>query len=165
MNYSIREMKLADIPEVQKVAEISWNNTYKDLIPVDVQQRFIVSSYNDNMMKKRLEGSYLYIAEANDRITGFANFSKVKEDGEVELGAIYLLPEHQGRGAGTRLLAKGAESITGIKKIYINVEKANQKGVDFYLSKGFREVSEFEDDLFGHVTKMKRMVLLLKDSH
>ncbi|MGD6802816.1 GNAT family N-acetyltransferase [Rossellomorea aquimaris] len=162
MNYSIRKMNAGDIPAVQKVAEISWNDTYKDIIPLEIQQRFLSSAYNDEMMLKRLEASCLYIAETDGLIAGFANFSKVKEEGEVELGAIYLLPEHQGKGAGTLLLNKGADAVKDIKKIFINVEKENHKGINFYHAKGFKAVSEFQDDLFGHMTDMKRMVLIIR---
>ncbi|WP_113929152.1 GNAT family N-acetyltransferase [Bacillus sp. P14.5] len=159
--YSIREMKAGDIPAVQNIAETSWKDTYRDIIPEEIQQRFLSSAYNNEMMKKRLMASHLYVAEINGLIAGFANFSTLKAEGEVELGAIYLLPEHQGKGAGTLLLNKGAETIKGIKKVYINVEKDNYKGTAFYHAKGFQTVSVFQDNLYGHLTDMKRMVLII----
>ncbi|QHE52760.1 GNAT family N-acetyltransferase [Pontibacillus sp. HMF3514] len=159
MEYTIREMENKDINEVQEVAKTSWNFTYEGLIPLDIQERFLNSAYNDEMMLKRLDVSSLYIAEKDGKIVGFANFSPVKEEGIVELGAIYLLPEYQGEGIGTALLQEGIKKLNGAKSVYISVEKENKIGTNFYRAKGFQVVSEFDDNLEGHITKMLRMAL------
>ncbi|MGB6407861.1 MAG: GNAT family N-acetyltransferase [Planococcus donghaensis] len=157
----IREMKEKDIPAVQNVARKSWNDTYEGIIPLHTQENFLDSAYNDEMMLKRMEVSSLFVAEKDGQILGFANFSRVKQGGEVELGAIYLLPEYQGLGLGTALLQKGIERSDSANSIFINVEKENKIGTTFYEAKGFKVVSEFDDDLEGHITKMVRMVLTI----
>ncbi|WP_044338809.1 GNAT family N-acetyltransferase [Rossellomorea aquimaris] len=159
MEYTIRKMEKQDINQVQKVARKSWNTTYEGIIPLEIQESFLNSAYSDEMMRKRLEVSSLYVAEKDGKIVGFANFSPVKEEGEVELGAIYLDPEHQGGGIGTALLQEGIKDLSGVRSIYISVEKENKTGTHFYRARGFRVVSEFDDDLEGHITKMFRMVL------
>lgn len=163
MNFVIRKMKQEDIKPVQNVAKISWNATYKDIIPVDVQDKFLKSAYNDEMMQKRLDNTLLLVATIEKEIVGFANFSPIKNDGEVELGAIYLLPSYQGRGIGTALLQEGIKQIIGVKEIYINVEKDNKVGKVFYEAKGFKVVEEFDDDFDGHILQTVRMVLTLHD--
>lgn len=95
MSILIRDMKEEDIKEVQQVAKTSWNDTYEGLIPACIQENFLNSAYSAEMLKRRLAVSSLYVAEVDEKIVGFSNFSKVKEGGKVELGAIYLLPEHQ----------------------------------------------------------------------
>ena len=159
MKYTIRKMQKEDISSVQHVAKTSWNSTYEGIIPLAIQERFLNSAYNNEMMLRRLKHSFLFVAEVDEKVVGFANFSPVKEEGEVELGAIYLYPEYQGMGIGTSLLREGIEGIEGVKKIYINVEKDNNSGITFYNAKGFEVVSEFEDDFEGHILKTVRMVL------
>ncbi|TKD69977.1 GNAT family N-acetyltransferase [Pseudalkalibacillus hwajinpoensis] len=159
MEYKIRKIKKEDIKEVQQVAKISWNTTYETIIPLDIQENFLSTAYSDEMMLKRMDVSFLYVAEKDRKIVGFANFSTVKEQGEVELGAIYLFPEYQGKGIGTALLDEGIKKLKGANSIYINVEKENNVGRNFYHAKGFKVVSEFDDNLEGHITKMLRMVL------
>lgn len=139
-------------------SKTSWNDTYAGIIPPHIQVNFLNSAYSDEMMKRRLNVSSLYVAEVDGQIVGFANFSKVKEEGEVELGAIYLLPEYQGKGVGTALLNEGIANAHDATKVFINVEKENEKGVNFYKAKNFKTVAEFEDDLEGHITIMIRMV-------
>ncbi|WP_078394820.1 GNAT family N-acetyltransferase [Shouchella patagoniensis] len=159
MNYTIREMQETDIKSVQKVAKVSWNTTYENMIPVDIQDRFLQAAYSEGRMVSRLKHSSLFVAEKENQIVGFANFSPVNEKGEVELGAIYLEPAYQGRGIGSALLLKGIEKLSGVQSVFIDVEKENRVGIRFYKAKGFKTVAEFEDVLEGHRSKMLRMIL------
>lgn len=159
MEYIIRDMKANDITQIQHVAKTSWNHTYEGIIPIHIQENFLQSAYSNDMMQKRLEHSHMFVAEADNRIVGFANFSPIKDRGEVELGAIYLYPDYQGKGIGSALLQEGLKKVKGIKEVYINVEKENQIGRHFYEAKGFKVVSEFDDPFDGHILKTIRMVL------
>lgn len=107
----------------------------------------------------RLQRSFLYVAKVDGKIAGFVNFSPVNEEGKAELGAIYLLPAHQGNGIGSALLKRGIEELENLKEVYISVERDNEIGKSFYLAKGFKIISEFEDNFDGHILKTIRMVL------
>lgn len=159
VEFIIRKMQKEDIQQVQQVSKASWNYTYEGIIPFEIQESFLKFAYNDEMMQRRLENSFIWIAEVNGKIVGFANFSPVKEDGETELTAIYLNPEYQGKGIGTALLNEGIINLEDAKEIFINVEKDNSIGTTFYKAKGFKVVSEFDDDFNGYILKTVRMVL------
>ncbi|MGE7602322.1 N-acetyltransferase family protein [Peribacillus sp. NPDC097675] len=159
MEFTIRNMEVDDIPQVQHVARTSWHSTYEGIIPIDIQESFLQYAYSDDMMKKRVEKSFIYVSEVAEQIVGFANFSPVKESGEAELAAIYFYPEYQGKGMGTALLQAGIKHSIGMKELFINVEKENEVGTAFYRAKGFEVVSEFDDDFDGHILKTVRMVL------
>ncbi|MED0673985.1 GNAT family N-acetyltransferase [Aneurinibacillus aneurinilyticus] len=159
MKFTIRKMQKEDIQQVQQVSKASWNYAYEGIIPFEIQESFLKFAYNDEMMQRRLENSFIWIAEVDEKIVGFANFSPVKEDGETELTAIYLNPEHQGKGIGTALLNEGIINLEDAKEIFINVEKDNSIGTTFYKAKGFKVVSEFDDDFNGYILKTVRMVL------
>ncbi|WP_059173090.1 GNAT family N-acetyltransferase [Bacillus sp. FJAT-27445] len=155
----IRKTNAEDTKQVQHVAKTSWNATYEGIIPHEVQEHFLNSAYNDDMMKQRMERSLMLVAEEDGRVSGFANFSPVRDGGKVELYAIYLLPEDQGKGIGTALLNEGIAKSNGVKEIYINVERDNAIGRAFYEAKGFKVVQELEEDFEGHILKTIRMVL------
>ena len=161
MNYKIREMLIEDTKQVQDVAKKSWNATYEGIIPDNIQENFLKGAYNDEMMKKRLIHSLMLVAEVENKIVGFANFSPVNEKWEVELSAIYLYPEYQGYGIGSALLDKGVSNLENLKEIYINVEKDNTIGTNFYKAKGFKIVDEYDDNFDGHILKTIRMVLTI----
>ncbi|AMO84103.1 putative acetyltransferase [Solibacillus isronensis B3W22] len=155
----IRTMHVEDIPQVQDVAKKSWNATYEGIIPFEIQEKFLKVAYNNDRMKQRLERSFLFVAEIDSNVVGFANFSPVYDEGKAELGAIYLYPEYQGKGIGSALLQKGINELEGVEEIYINVERDNEIGKSFYDAKGFQVLKEFDDNFEGYILKTVRMVL------
>lgn len=159
MKITIRKMIKEDMQQVQQVAKTSWHHTYEGIIPAEIQGNFLKSAYSDEMMNLRLVSTFIFVSEVDGKVIGFANYSPVKEEGNVELSAIYLYPEYQGKGIGTRLLQAGIKNIEGTKEIFVNVEKDNEIGINFYKAKGFEVISEFDDDFDGHILKTVRMVL------
>jgi ribosomal protein S18 acetylase RimI-like enzyme len=159
MKFNIRKMNRGDIKQVQQVAKRSWNYTYEGIFPLEIQESFLKSAYNDEMMQRRLESSFIYVSEVDGKIVCFANFLPVKEDGKTELLAIYLNPEYQAKGIGTALLNEGIKNLEDAKEVFIKVEKENNIGTTFYQAKGFKVVSEFDDYFDGHTLKTVRMVL------
>ncbi|MFA1820926.1 N-acetyltransferase family protein [Virgibacillus oceani] len=162
LDIQVRKMKKKDIPHVQYVAKTSWHATYDGIIPRNIQDDFLQEAYSKDAMKHRLKNSHFFVAESSGRIIGFANYSLGDKDGKVELGAIYLLPEYQGKGAGTALLREGIEKLQSVREIHLNVEKNNNVGKKFYEAKGFEVVSEFDEDFAGHMLKTVRMALTVE---
>lgn len=161
MNFSIREMAGKDIKQVQTIAKKSWNSTYEGIIPEEIQNNFLAMAYSDEMMEQRLNHSFMYVAETDSEIAGFANFTPADERGLSELSAIYLDPDCQNRGIGTALLNKGIGDIEELKEIRLEVEKENSIGMQFYKAKGFEVLEEYDDDFDGHILKTVRMALVL----
>ncbi|MBF0753068.1 GNAT family N-acetyltransferase [Jeotgalicoccus nanhaiensis] len=159
MNFIIREMLIEDTKQVQDVAKKSWNATYEGIIPNNIQENFLKGAYNDEMMQKSLSHSLLLVAEAENKIVGFVNFSPVNEQGQTELSAIYLYPKYQGHGIGSALLDKGIAMLGNLKEVHLNVEKDNTIGTNFYKAKGFKIVDEYDDNFDDHILKTVRMLL------
>ena len=154
----IRKMTVEDIPQVQLVARESWYDTYEGIIPRYIQDDFLAEAYSDENMVLRVERSHAFVALIEDKIVGFANFSYVKDNGTCELAAIYLLPEAQGKGLGTKLLEQGL-ALPNIKAIELNVKKDNTSGMNFYLAKGFKQIDAFKEDYEGNELETVRMRL------
>lgn len=155
-------MKLDDIPAVQQIAKISWNDTYKGIIPMDVQNLFIEKAYSTAMMMKRLEKTTVYVAVHQEELIGFANFTRVDEDGDAELTAIYLLPAYQRLGYGNKLLAEGLQSIHLAHQLFVYVESENIKGRTFYENNGFTCIEEFDELFEGYPLSTAKYVRYLK---
>ncbi|WP_026562098.1 GNAT family N-acetyltransferase [Bacillus sp. J37] len=159
MTLQIRRMNEGDIEQVQLVAKSSWQSTYKGIIPDHIQESFVNTAYSYEMLMQRLTETLFLVAEQEGNIIGFANFTPLKDEKKVELGAIYLYKEYQGNGIGTELLKTGLEELQCLKKMYVNVEKDNQSAVNFYKSKGFMIETEYDDVFDGHTLKTVRMML------
>jgi len=158
MNYSVHRMTHGDIKQVQSVAKNSWNSTYEGIIPQEIQDSFLKTAYSDEMMLRRYQNSIVLVAKYDEKVIGFANFTKVNSDGISELAAIYLLAPYQGKGIGSSLLQEGISILAGVKEIFINVEKDNIVGRNFYEAKGFTTVNELDENFNGHILKTVRMV-------
>src|SRR5699024_7380995 len=100
----------------------------------------------------------LYVAESDQEIIGFANYSPVLDSGKVDLHAIYLYKEFQGKGIGTAFINIGKKEL-GAEEIILNVEKQNLQALYFYQAKGFKEIAVFDEDFDGHILHTIRMSL------
>jgi ribosomal protein S18 acetylase RimI-like enzyme len=149
-------MKESDIEQVQQVAAIAWNDTYKNILPQDFIDQFVAKAYSSANLRKRLTKTEFLVSENNVGIDGFISITKEEE---AELAAIYLLPGSQGKGIGTQLLNNALKRLTKLKSLLVYVEKENKKGMQFYLSKGFHVVEEFTEELLGtevYTVKLQR---------
>ncbi|WP_157011724.1 GNAT family N-acetyltransferase, partial [Mycobacterium celatum] len=63
----------------------------------------------------------------------------VGDDG-IELSKLYVLPEHHGTGVATALMdaALQAASELGGRRVWLGVNKRNQRAQRFYANHGFR---------------------------
>ena len=162
MKIEIREMREADIGDVQHVATASWHTTYEGIIPRGIQDRFLDAAYSEQMMRIRRKQSLILVAEVGGEIVGYANYTPVNEAGMSELAAIYLLESAQGNGIGSAFLTAGIERLPGVKEIQVNVEKRNTIGMNFYEAKGFQTIDEFDENFDGHVLKTLRMTFVVE---
>lgn len=155
----IREAGFNDISQIQTIAQITWQDTYRLLIPINVQQKFLSMAYSTQRLKERINGSRFLVAQEDSQIIGFAN-SFVQEK-HAELAAIYVLPDKQRKGAGSALLEETLQKLNGISRITVDVEKGNTIAESFYKRHGFRLIDEYEDDFSGfkfRTTKLERLL-------
>ncbi|AQQ52106.1 GNAT family N-acetyltransferase [Planococcus lenghuensis] len=151
-----------DIGAVQEIARQSWRSTYADILPVQVQQIALDKSYSSVMMQKRIERTILLIAEHEGSPIGFANFTKVDEDGDAELIAMHIKTEFQRNGYGTQLMSYGIEQLAGGRQLSAFVEADNEIARCFYEANGFVFIQEFEELLEGYPVYTAEYILSLQ---
>lgn len=138
-----------DTEAVRHIAYTSWHHTYEGIIPRHIQDTFLERAYHPEIIEEKRTHAYLYVAELAGEIIGFANVSIINEAKEAELFAIYLLPTYQGYGAGTALLKHSIQE-QGLQTLFVEVEQANDVGMQFYKAKGFTHVKTYTEDFAGH---------------
>lgn len=161
----IRAGTTKDIAAVQEIARISWTDTYADILPSDVKNTFLDMSYSNAMLQKRLEKTILLVAEHENEVIGFANFTRVDEDGDAELIAMYLKPNFQRNGYGTQLLFDGLSRLAGGKQLFVYIDAENEKGRHFYEANGFSFLEEFEELFEGYPVFTAQYVYNLEAYH
>jgi ribosomal protein S18 acetylase RimI-like enzyme len=158
----IRKATLTDISDIQRIARVTWNHTYEGIISKEAQDDFLKNTYSQESMVQRVQSSLLLVAEVENKVVGFANFSTVNpENNSATLGAIYIYPRFQNRKIGSLLLEKGLKELSGATIIIVDVEKDNNIGKTFYDSKGFIVEREYTEEFFGHKINTIQMSLSL----
>ena len=158
----IRSGTIEDIASVQEIAYASWNDTYEGIIPSPAQKSFLDKSYSTPMMEMRLKKTIVLVAIHEDEAIGFANFTKLDQDGDAELIALYLKPEYQRNGFGKKLLDSGLSHLFDGSELSVYVGSENEKARNFYAANGFEFVEEFEELFEGHPLKTAKYVYDLK---
>lgn len=158
----IRAGTIEDIASVQEIAQVSWFDTYEDIIPPTVQKQFLDKSYSTPMMEMRLKKTIVLLAFHESEPVGFANFTRVDEDGDAELIALYLKPEFQRNGYGKQLLSSGLSHLKEGSQLFVYVESKNEKGRKFYETNGFEFVEEFEEIFEGYPLQTAKYIYYLK---
>ena len=156
-----------DIHDIIEVAQISWRDVYEGIIPPNIQKELLNNLYSPNALKETFKNkkSWFYVAENKNRVIGYAQFILCGKN-RGELSRIYVLPEWQRDQIGSKLLEKGKEILThnGVKELFVKVEKRNEKGINFYIKKGFQMGSEYNEEISKINIVHVGYKLILRDS-
>lgn len=158
----IRHAETEDAEEIHDVALKSWKDTYNRILSEEAIEEVINDWYSVEDLREQTEHPIFYVAEKQDKVVGFVHATV--EDGKATLHRIYLNPEHQGQGIGSKLYEKAENDIKEkADKIELEVLAKNQKGKSFYQKQGFREVESEEVELSGEKALQKVLVKDLDD--
>lgn len=103
----------------------------------------------DAMREVYLPGAMSRVFEADGTVAGFCSVY-----GDT-LAALFVSPERQGDGIGTRLLA---DAMASKSTLQLTVYSANARSIHFYENQGFVVLNEQLDAHTGHLEKVMRWV-------
>ncbi|MFJ7218304.1 GNAT family N-acetyltransferase [Amycolatopsis sp. NPDC098790] len=126
----IRPAVVADAAAIGEVHVRSWQAAYAGLIPADFLARLSASSRAASWERRIRDGGPVLVAEDDGAVVGFAAY------GPGQLYALYLLPEHWGRGLGRALHDRVVEELPGDSAV-LWVLSTNERAKAFYLRQGW----------------------------
>ncbi|OOG78573.1 GNAT family N-acetyltransferase [Algoriphagus sp. A40] len=140
----IRQIPKEELSKVQSIAHRTWPSTFANILSTEQIKYMLNWMYSLEMLEAQLEKGHTFLlAEEDGEELGFAGFELNYGEGpKAKLHKIYLLPEAQGKGAGKALILEVADRAkkSDQKSLLLNVNKYNQKAIDFYLRIGFQEI-------------------------
>ncbi len=141
-----RLTKPKDAEGVVNVQKLTWLDVYPNekygIKYEDIAQKF---EYEEKLIEKTKNKIKAYgkdscgwVVELDGKIVGFS--ATYRENEKDRVGAIYVLPEHQGKGIGKILLQKALDFLKNSKEIWIEVAEYNENAIKFYEKSGFHIV-------------------------
>jgi ribosomal protein S18 acetylase RimI-like enzyme len=146
----IRKATPEDAEGIDRVIRETWPETYEDIQTEESLNEIRESETLIDLEDLRewiQEDSTLYlVAEDDGEIVGEAILILEGDEEEIDyseeafLRSLYILPSHQGKGLGTRLLRKAEKELTEkFEKIKTMVISENSKAIKFYRKRGFKK--------------------------
>jgi ribosomal protein S18 acetylase RimI-like enzyme len=154
LTIDIRKAEPADAGEIADVHLEAWRCTYAGIIP----HRTLVSMINrrgpDWWANAIRRAASVLVVEIGGTIAGYATVGRnrareLSQQGEIY--ELYLRPEYQGIGLGSRLFAAARQRLAdhGLKGMVVWALEENENALSFYAGAGGRDVAEgveiFED--------------------
>lgn len=139
-----------DAESIYRVQSQTWLDTYpnKDagITREDIRLRIEgehgeLVSEKIKRWKERIESdnekSKIFVARVDGKVVGFTAPGFI--DGQRRIGAIYVLPEAQGKGVGSALMKQALSWHGNSDDIYLRVATYNHNAINFYKGFGFEE--------------------------
>lgn len=157
--YQVLQAIPDDAAGIKDVQIKTWLATYvneEHAITEDmIRERF---GFNDDQViqasiqrgKNKIEHSPygVFVAKQAERIVGFASPTYDEDSDQQRLGALYVLPEAQGKGLGKQLLERALASLDNSLDVYLHVVTYNDAAIGFYERNGFVKTGK---DLTGSI--------------
>ena len=153
----LRHSTVDDAGAIARVQALSWQATYRGMIPQDYLDAIDVDAWAERHrghMLEEPEGFVSYMAEEEGEIVGWALGGPNRDQRMIysaELFTIYLLPGYERRGIGRMLMnavARGLMSL-GFESMIVWVLRDNWAAREFYEALGGAYVVRGVMDLDG----------------
>ncbi|MFZ6012985.1 MAG: GNAT family N-acetyltransferase [Bacteroidota bacterium] len=143
---TIKNATLADIPDIQRIAEKTWWPVYSLIITPEQIQYMLDAIYSTEALHKVMEsGSQTFIMLSDEfGPQGFAAYGQRIENPNIcKLHKIYIIPDNHGKGYGKMMIEdiKTRIGVQGIRTLDLNVNRYNP-AKSFYEKIGFKVIGE-----------------------
>ena len=143
----IRPAEPKDAYEIAVVHVKTWQHAYKGQLPDDYLASLSIEQRAEmwtNILAKQEKNSHCLVAENEGVIVAWCSVGKNRDsdmaDNTGELWGIYVLPEYNARGIGSKLMQKGLSLLKeeGFAKATLWVLSTNEKSKAWYESRGWK---------------------------
>lgn len=151
----VRRAVVDDADAIERIRTDTWRDAYRDLMPDS-----LLDGLGYDATRRRAQMSalpphqFVLVAEHEGAVVGFCVGGRSRTPDDplcAEVYAIYVLPEHHGRGAGRALLQAAAKELVerGLPSMIIWVLRENAPSRRFYERMGGIWVRDEERELEG----------------
>lgn len=134
---SIRRARAADAAGLSAVFDAAWREAYQGVIPGVALERFLARRGPAVWRGMIGRGRGLAVVEFGERVAGYAAYGRARDRAmraEGEIDELYIAPEFQGLGFGTRLFRAVRNDLIdrGLTRIGVWALADNARACAFY---------------------------------
>jgi ribosomal protein S18 acetylase RimI-like enzyme len=151
----VRRAVVDDADAIERIRTDTWRVAYRGLLPDSVLDGLDYDATRRRALMAALPPhQFVLVAEADDAVVGFCIGGRSRTPDERfrgEVYAIYVLPEHHGRGVGRALMQTAARELAdrGLRSMIIWVLRENAPSRRFYERMGGVHVRDEVRELEG----------------
>jgi ribosomal protein S18 acetylase RimI-like enzyme len=156
---TIRNAREGDAEGIAEVHDAAWREAYRGLIPGQELERMIARRGPKWWHSAIITGSRLLVLDFNETIGGYTSYGRNRVPSLQfggEIFELYIAPEFQGLGFGTRLFEAARKDLAayGYLSFVVWALADNERGVQFYLKLGGKIVRR-AGERFGSETRAR----------
>jgi len=147
LSIDIRKAEPKDAGVIADIHHEAWQGAYAGIIPHRALTAMINRRGSDWWANAIRRAASVLVVEIGGKVAGYATIGKnrardLKQEGEIY--ELYIRPECQGIGLGTRLFHAARERLQshGLRGLVVWALEENDNAVSFYGSAGGRDVAE-----------------------
>jgi ribosomal protein S18 acetylase RimI-like enzyme len=147
LTIDIRKAEPRDAAAIADVHRQAWHGAYAGLIPHRALTSMIERRGSDWWANAIRRAATVLVVEIGGKIAGYTTLGRnrareLRQQGEIY--ELYLRPEYQGIGLGSRLFAAARAQLAdnGLKGMVVWALEDNQNALAFYAGAGGRDVAE-----------------------
>jgi GNAT superfamily N-acetyltransferase len=142
------------LPAISELAGVIWRACYPGIITHAQIDYMLARMYSLDVLRDetRSQGIRYDLLLVDGKPAGFASYGPTAEPGVMKLHKLYLLPEMQGRGLGSRLLQHVECEVRAGRagrRLILSVNKRNAKAITTYQRNGFVIAESVVTDIGG----------------
>lgn len=143
----IRKAEPRDAAAIADVHHSAWRGAYAGIIPHKALNRMLSRRGTEWWANAIRRAALVLVVEIGGELAGYATIGRnrardLKQQGEIY--ELYLKPEYQGVGLGTRLFAAARARLMahGLKGLVVWALEDNDNALRFYEGAGGRDIAE-----------------------
>lgn len=153
---SIERANIEDVPEIKRVLSETWIATYSPFLSPATINTVTSVWHSLNQLAVEIQNPQIFFGVAkiaDGTIAGLTTMGQ-RTDDTIMLSRLYVHPQYQRHGIGSKLLHVGIAAFPTARIILLEVEENNQQAYAFYLRHGFRDIESKEERVHRDVIKV-----------
>lgn len=159
LSIGVRRAEVSDAAGITAVHDSAWRQAYDGLIPARELGRMITRRGDEWWGRAIRRGTGIVVIEVGGMVAGYATYGPNRARNLVQRGEVYELymrPEYQGLGFGTRLFLAARRELLrhGFDSAVVWALADNEGACRFYRNAGGRKIAR-GSERFGDLTLPK----------